>query len=169
MDLTYKPYVSHPTPHESHVIIIGHPATRFTALSRRLHSPDSMEMAPSLAPPPITLFIPVSSSLASYRVTRPRLAYLALNSPPLRGGSWVGAHPWDGRASFKIHHSIAFKHQFITGHPPLGEILYPPLPLESSKARRWKARSHPPHLRWSRPEPRGNRRQPPSARRRRLG
>ena len=42
-------------------------------------------------------------------------------------GARVGAHPWDGISPFKIHYSIAFEHQFITGRPPLGEILYPPL------------------------------------------
>ena len=43
-------------------------------------------------------------------------------------GARVGAHPWDGAASpFKIHYSIASKHQSITGRHPLGEILYPPL------------------------------------------
>ena len=39
-------------------------------------------------------------------------------------GAGAGAHPWDGDSPY---HSIAFKHQFITGRPPLGEILYPPL------------------------------------------
>ena len=39
----------------------------------------------------------------------------------------LGIHPWEGEARFKIHHSIAFKHQFITGRPLLGKILYPPL------------------------------------------
>ena len=42
-------------------------------------------------------------------------------------GAGAGAYPWDGAATFKIHHAIAFKDQFITGRPPLGEILYPPL------------------------------------------
>ena len=37
------------------------------------------------------------------------------------------AHPWGGVSPFKMHYSIAFKHQFIIGRPPLGEILYPPL------------------------------------------
>ena len=39
----------------------------------------------------------------------------------------AGVHPWDEDSPLKICHSIAFKHQFITGRPPLGEILYPPL------------------------------------------
>ena len=39
----------------------------------------------------------------------------------------VGAYPWDEDAPFNIHHSIAFKHLSITGRPPLGEILHPPL------------------------------------------
>ena len=38
----------------------------------------------------------------------------------------AGAHPWDGASSFKIHYSIAFKHQSVTGRPSLGETLYPP-------------------------------------------
>ena len=42
-------------------------------------------------------------------------------------GAGAGAHPWDGDSPLKIHHSIEFKHQFISGRPPLGEILYPPL------------------------------------------
>ena len=42
-------------------------------------------------------------------------------------GAGAGAHPWGGVSPFKIHYSIAFKHQSITGRPPLGEILYPPL------------------------------------------
>ena len=42
-------------------------------------------------------------------------------------GAGASAHLWDGEAPFKIHHSIAFKHQFITGRPPLREILYPSL------------------------------------------
>ena len=40
----------------------------------------------------------------------------------------AGAHPWDGISPFKIYYSIAFKRQSINGRPPLGEILYPPLP-----------------------------------------
>ena len=42
-------------------------------------------------------------------------------------GAGAGAHPWSGVSPFKMHYSIAFKYQFITGRPPLGEILYPPL------------------------------------------
>ena len=42
-------------------------------------------------------------------------------------GAGAGAHPWDGDSPLKIYRSIAFKHQFITERPPLGEILYPPL------------------------------------------
>ena len=30
-----------------------------------------------------------------------------------------------------MHYSIAFKHQSITGRPPLGEILYPPLSMHT--------------------------------------
>ena len=45
-------------------------------------------------------------------------------------GAGAGAHPWDGDSPLKIYHSIAFKHQFITRRPPLGEILYPPLGLD---------------------------------------
>ena len=36
-------------------------------------------------------------------------------------GAGAGAHPWDGETPFEIHYSKAFKHQFITGRPPLGE------------------------------------------------
>ena len=39
----------------------------------------------------------------------------------------MGAHPWSGVPPYKIYFSIAFKQQSITGRPPLGEILYPPL------------------------------------------
>ena len=42
-------------------------------------------------------------------------------------GAGAGAHPWDGDAPLKIYLSIAFKHQFIIGRHPPGEILYPPL------------------------------------------
>ena len=42
-------------------------------------------------------------------------------------GAGAGAHPWDGVSPFKMHYSAAFKHQFITGHPLLGELLHPPL------------------------------------------
>ena len=45
-------------------------------------------------------------------------------------GGWAlgrAPHPWGGVLPFKMHYSIAFKHQSITGRPPLGEILYPPL------------------------------------------
>ena len=42
-------------------------------------------------------------------------------------GAGAGAHPWSGVSSFKMHYSTSFKYQFITGRPPLGEILYPPL------------------------------------------
>ena len=45
-----------------------------------------------------------------------------------RSLGWALGHPWRGAAPFKMHHSITFKHQFITGRPPLGNILYPPLP-----------------------------------------
>ena len=44
-------------------------------------------------------------------------------------GAGAGAHPWDGEAPFKIHHSIAFRQQSIIGRLPLGEILYPLLHL----------------------------------------
>ena len=44
-------------------------------------------------------------------------------------GAGARAHPWGGVSPFKMHYSIAFKHQFIIGRPPLGEILYPPLVL----------------------------------------
>ena len=43
-------------------------------------------------------------------------------------GAGSRAHPWGGVSPFKMHYSKAFKDQFITGFPPLGEILYPPLP-----------------------------------------
>ena len=43
------------------------------------------------------------------------------------GGAGAHAHPWNGGAPFKIHHSIIFKHQFITGRPPLEDILHPTL------------------------------------------
>ena len=46
-------------------------------------------------------------------------------------GVEAGAH-WDGEARFKIHHSIAFEHQFITGSPPLREILHPPLAMHNA-------------------------------------
>ena len=42
-------------------------------------------------------------------------------------GAGARAHPWGGVSPFKMHYSIAFKHQFIIGRPPLGEILYPRL------------------------------------------
>ena len=42
-------------------------------------------------------------------------------------GAGALAHPWGGVSPFEMHYSIAFKHQFLTGRPPLGEILYPPL------------------------------------------
>ena len=35
--------------------------------------------------------------------------------------------PGNGVSPLKIRYSIAFKHQSVTGRPPLGEILYPPL------------------------------------------
>ena len=41
------------------------------------------------------------------------------------GGAGARAHPWEGGTPFKIHNSIAFIHQSITGRHPLGEILYP--------------------------------------------
>ena len=43
-------------------------------------------------------------------------------------GAGARAHPWGGVSPFKTHYSIAFEHQSITGRPPLGEILYSPLP-----------------------------------------
>ena len=49
---------------------------------------------------------------------------------PQRGAgkkSCSGADP--GVSPFKMHYSIAFKCQSITGRPPVGEILYPPLVL----------------------------------------
>ena len=42
-------------------------------------------------------------------------------------GAGARAHPWGGVSPSKMHYSISFKHQFIIGRPPLGEILYPPL------------------------------------------
>ena len=42
-------------------------------------------------------------------------------------GAGARAHPRGGVSPFKMQYSIAFKHQSITGRPPLGEILYPPL------------------------------------------
>ena len=42
-------------------------------------------------------------------------------------GAGARAHPRDEVSPFKMHYSIAFKRQSITGRPPLGEILYPPL------------------------------------------
>ena len=45
-------------------------------------------------------------------------------------GAGARAHPWGGVSPFKMHYSIAFKYQSITGRPPLGEILYPPLICE---------------------------------------
>ena len=52
-----------------------------------------------------------------------------------RLGAEVGTHPWDGPAPFKIHHSMTFNHQSITGRPPLGGILYPPLTSTPRSAR----------------------------------
>ena len=46
-------------------------------------------------------------------------------------GAVAGAHSWGGVSPFKIHHSIAFKRQSITGRPPLEEILCPPLWMAS--------------------------------------
>ena len=45
------------------------------------------------------------------------------------GGRWGARLPLALGRSFTIqmHYSIAFKHQSITGRPPLGEIPYPPL------------------------------------------
>ena len=37
-------------------------------------------------------------------------------------GAGARGHPWGGVSPFKMHYSIAFKRQFNTGHPPLGEI-----------------------------------------------
>ena len=42
-------------------------------------------------------------------------------------GAAADVHPWDGAAPFKMHHSIAFKHQYITGRPVPSE--QPPLQL----------------------------------------
>ena len=42
-------------------------------------------------------------------------------------GAGARAHPWGGVSPFKMRYSKAFEHHFITGRPPLGEILYPPL------------------------------------------
>ena len=42
-------------------------------------------------------------------------------------GADLGGGRWGGVSPFKMHYSIAFKYQSITGRPPLGEILYPPL------------------------------------------
>ena len=42
-------------------------------------------------------------------------------------GARAHAHPWGGVSPFKTHYSIAFKNQSVTGRPPLGEVLYPPL------------------------------------------
>ena len=44
-------------------------------------------------------------------------------------GAGAHAHPWDGDSpfKFKMHYSITFEYQSITGPPPLGKILYPPL------------------------------------------
>ena len=33
------------------------------------------------------------------------------------------AHLWSGVSPFKMNYLIAYKHQSITGHPPLREIL----------------------------------------------
>ena len=38
-------------------------------------------------------------------------------------GAGARANPWGGVSPFEMHYSIAFKHQFITVRPPLGEIL----------------------------------------------
>ena len=47
-------------------------------------------------------------------------------------GAGARTHPWGGVSPFKMHYSIAFKHQFIIGRPLLGEILYPPLVVISA-------------------------------------
>ena len=44
-------------------------------------------------------------------------------------GAGARAHPWGGVSPFKMHYLTAFEHQSITGRPPLGEILYPPLAM----------------------------------------
>ena len=55
-------------------------------------------------------------------------------------GAGARAHPWEWVSPFKMHYSIAFKHQSITGRPPLGEILYPPLSTLIF-FKRWRVRS----------------------------
>ena len=50
-------------------------------------------------------------------------------------GAGARAHPWGGFSLFKMHYSISFQHQSITGRPPLGEILYPPLPVSITRTR----------------------------------
>ena len=51
------------------------------------------------------------------------ITYICINQARIQGKvARVGAHPWDGETPFKINHSIAFKHQSITG----------PLPWEKS-------------------------------------
>ena len=52
-------------------------------------------------------------------------------------GTGARAHPWDVVSPFKMHYSMALKHQFITGRPPLGEILYPPLKSRRVHAQVW--------------------------------
>ena len=54
------------------------------------------------------------------RVTRRGSRGWALGRPPTPGNE-LKFKP------FKMHYFIALKHQSITGRPPLGEILYPPL------------------------------------------
>ena len=55
---------------------------------------------------------------------------------PIQGvGAGARAHPWEGVSPFKMLYSIAFKHQSIIGRPPLGEILYPPLPPTQGRSR----------------------------------
>ena len=60
--------------------------------------------------------------------------YVNLPQARIQGvGAEAGAHPWDGASPFKMNTSIAFKQHSATGHPPLGEILYPPLYLPPVK------------------------------------
>ena len=42
-------------------------------------------------------------------------------------GAGARANPWGWVSPYKMHYTIAFKHQTIIGRSPLGEILYPRL------------------------------------------
>ena len=54
--------------------------------------------------------------------------YCSVQQARIQGvGAGARAHPWGAVSPLKMNYSIAFKHQSITGRPPLGEILYPPL------------------------------------------